>query len=289
MNIIPHLWFDNQAAEAVTFYTDLLKDSAIHWKYVLKGTPSGDCDLIEFELVGQTFAAISAGPYFQLDEAISLMLTCQTKDEIDRLYQAFMTNGGEVMMPLQEYPFNPYYAWVKDQYGLTWQLMLDESQENTYQLDYSLLFAAEACGKAEAALKHYAKTFKTAEPVLAYYQDGQANDPRAKIAYGAISLDESCLVAMDHGYTGDKLFSEAFSFMIYCQNQEELDYYYEQLSVVPEAEICGWAKDQFGVSWQIVPDWLMGLYDQDDEKKLKDVQEKIMSCKRIDYDFLTKD
>lgn len=69
------------------------------------------------------------------------------------------------------------------------------------------------------------------------------------------------LVLMDHGFTGDKLFNEAFSFMILCDSQEEIDLYWQALSAVPEAEQCGWCKDSFGLSWQILPSWLMSLYE----------------------------
>lgn len=89
VKIVPHLWFDNNAKEAVEYYTNLIKEAKINWLYTLKDTPSGDCDLIEFEIAGQTLAAISGGPYFQLDESISLMLHCNSKVEVERLTTAY--------------------------------------------------------------------------------------------------------------------------------------------------------------------------------------------------------
>ncbi|MDT2767958.1 VOC family protein [Globicatella sulfidifaciens] len=107
VKIVPHLWFDDNAKEAVEFYTSLIKGSKVNWLYTITDSPSGDCDLFEFEIAGKTIAATSGGPYFQLDESISFMLSCDSKEEVSRLTEAFLADG-QVMMPLGEYPFSPH-------------------------------------------------------------------------------------------------------------------------------------------------------------------------------------
>lgn len=213
------------------------------------------------------------------------MVTCSSRAEVLRLYQAFIKKR-DFLMPLQEYAFNPYYAWVRDTFGVTWQLLLDENQESFYQFVFCLLFVSKNCGKASEALDFYAVLFDTSMESIALYQEGQAHEARAKVSYASFNLGSNRLVLMDHAYTGDKLFNEAFSFMILCDSQEEIDLYWQTLSAAPEAEQCGWCKDSFGLSWQILPSWLMSLYENSQAEKLNKVQKKLLKMRKIDSQSL---
>lgn len=84
-------------------------------------TPSGDSEIVDFQLANLKFAAISAGPYFTFNPSISLMVACANKEEVDGLYHSLSSDGKE-LMPLGEYPFSKYYVWLEDKYGLSWQL-----------------------------------------------------------------------------------------------------------------------------------------------------------------------
>lgn len=86
--LIPHLWYNTEAKQAASLYTQLLPDSGIDWIHTVTDTPSGDAELIQFHLGDTTLAAISAGPYVKLNESASLMLDLSSKEEVDRLYQA---------------------------------------------------------------------------------------------------------------------------------------------------------------------------------------------------------
>jgi predicted 3-demethylubiquinone-9 3-methyltransferase (glyoxalase superfamily) len=92
--ITPHLWFDKEAKEATAFYASLFPDSKIEKINTITNTPSGDCDIITFKLVGQEFMAISAGPYFKFNPAISLFVTFDNEAEIDKVWQAFGREWG---------------------------------------------------------------------------------------------------------------------------------------------------------------------------------------------------
>src|SRR5271168_4502583 len=81
--IIPHLWFDKEAKEAAEFYVSVFPDSKITSMTTLHDTPSGNADVLSFVLAGQPFMAISAGPLFKFNEAISFMVPCETQEEID--------------------------------------------------------------------------------------------------------------------------------------------------------------------------------------------------------------
>jgi predicted 3-demethylubiquinone-9 3-methyltransferase (glyoxalase superfamily) len=110
--ITPHLWFDKEAKQAAEFYCSIFPNSKITSSQTLHDTPSGDCDVVSFELNGQPFMAISAGPLFKFNESISFMVPCQTQDEIDYYWQK-----------LSAVPSAEQCGWVKDKFGLSWQIV----------------------------------------------------------------------------------------------------------------------------------------------------------------------
>src|SRR3989344_1952308 len=91
--ITPHLWFDKEAKEAAAFYTSLFPNSKVKNITTITGTPSGDCDIVAFQLAGQDFMAISAGPYFKFNPSISLFVGCDTKEEVDALWSKLIGGG----------------------------------------------------------------------------------------------------------------------------------------------------------------------------------------------------
>ena len=111
--IVPHLWFDNEAKDAADFYISLFDKSKIVQVTTLHNTPSGDVDTVVFELAGQEFMAISAGPFFKKNPSISFFVNCVSKDEVYGLWNK-LTNKGTIMMELQSYPFSELYGWVED-------------------------------------------------------------------------------------------------------------------------------------------------------------------------------
>lgn len=282
--LIPHLWYDKEALEAARFYTSVFPESQLDWTYHLSDTPSGDAQLVQFRLVNMTLAAISAGPYFHLNESMSLMVQVSKKEEVDRLYQSLSQNG-KVLMPLGEYPFNAYYVWFEDQYGLSWQLLYNPEQTVSHHLEICLLFSKDQVGSAEDFLQKYVSLLPGAElGQRSYYAQGEASLPQAKLNYGELVLPNQKLIVMDHGYGGENGFNEAFSLMIYVNSPEEMAAYYDAFSSVKEAEQCGWVKDEFGISWQIVPQKLMEAYGNPAQAdRLKAVNAAILEMKRLDY------
>ena len=110
--IVPHLWYDTEAKEAAEFYVSIFPGSKINKITTIHDTPSGDCDIVRFELSGNPFMAISAGPEFQFNESISFIVSCDTQDEIDYYTEKLTANGGE----------QGPCGWVKDKFGLSWQV-----------------------------------------------------------------------------------------------------------------------------------------------------------------------
>jgi predicted 3-demethylubiquinone-9 3-methyltransferase (glyoxalase superfamily) len=145
--IIPNLWFDKEAMEAVNFYVSVFKDSKIVANSKIEGTPSGSVDIITFELSGQKFMAINAGPMFRFNESVSFFVYCGSESDIVRLYEKLSENGS-ILMPLGKYDWSGKYAWIKDKFSLSWQLDIDEINSQQKILP-SLLFVNEKSGRVK--------------------------------------------------------------------------------------------------------------------------------------------
>jgi predicted 3-demethylubiquinone-9 3-methyltransferase (glyoxalase superfamily) len=110
--IVPHLWFDKEAKEAAEFYASVFPDSRVTNITTLHDTPGGDCDIVSFELSGQPFMAISAGPLFTFNESISFIVSCETQDEVDYYWEK-----------LSAVPEAEQCGWLKDKFGVSWQVV----------------------------------------------------------------------------------------------------------------------------------------------------------------------
>lgn len=286
--IVPHLWYDKEAKEAALFYISLFEKSKLLNETVIENTPSGDSELVSFELAGLEFMAISAGPYFKFNPSISLMVACQSIEEVTTKWTA-LADGGTELMPLGEYPFSKWYGWVQDRFGLSWQLMLIDNDQITQKITPNLLFSGDSCGKAEEAIKFYTDIFENTEiGFISKYGAEEAASSKATVNYADFKLCGMQFSAMDNAYDVDFNFNEAFSLMINCRGQQEIDYFWERLSAVPEAEQCGWVKDQFGLSWQIVPDNMNEvMYKGSKDENLR-VMEALYKMKKIDIEALEK-
>lgn len=283
--IIPYVWYDKEAKIAAEYYVTIFKNSKILNTTILSETPPGDTEVVSFELEGLRFEAISAGPYFKLNPSVSLMVYCDSKEEVNRIWK-HLADGGVPLMPLTEYPFSQWYGWIQDQYGLSWQIMYVE-EEPAQKIKPSFLFSNGVCGKAKEAIEFYTEIFEDSEIMdVSEYQEGEAIDPNAKTKYAEFKLNGMDFIAMDHGECDDFTFNEAFSMMVLCKDQKEIDYYWEALSVVPEAENCGWLKDQYGFSWQIVPYRYYEMMDQGTKEQIQRISEEILKMKKINLEVL---
>jgi len=135
--ITPNLWFDTEAEEAADFYTSIFENSRIVGvtHYTEAGPrPAGMVMTVEFELDGQRFVGINGGPEFKFDEAMSLQIDCETQDEVDYYWDRLLSEGGE----------ESQCGWLKDRFGLSWQVVPTGMEE---------LFADPDPQRAERAMK----------------------------------------------------------------------------------------------------------------------------------------
>lgn len=289
--ITPHLWFDKEAREAAEFYVSLFPDSKIDSTQTLHNTPSppaGDTDIVSFTLAGQSFMAISAGPVFKFNPSISFHVKCKTAEEVDALW-AKLSPGGTVLMELGEYPFSKRYGWLQDKYGLSWQIIFAGEGELTQKIVPVLMFVGGVSGKTEEAVNFYASVFPEAKAtILARYGKGEEPDKEGTVKYAQFTIQGQEFGAMDSAYPHKFAFNEAISFIVYCEDQKEIDSFWKKLSAVPESEQCGWLKDKYGVSWQIVPTAMDEMMSKGTPEQIDRVTQAFLPMKKLDISNLQK-
>jgi predicted 3-demethylubiquinone-9 3-methyltransferase (glyoxalase superfamily) len=267
--IQPCIWFDGNAKEAATFYCDIFSNSKITAE-----TPM----VVNFELMDKKFMGLNGGPVFKINPSISIFIYCKTAEQTDEIYNK-LADGGEPLMAIGKYEWSERYGWIKDKYGLTWQVMVSPEEK----ICPSLLFTGNKFGKAEEALNFYTSIFTNSSVNALHLYPGET--PFAgKVLFSDFNLNQYNITAMDgpgeHAFT----FNEAVSFVVECKNQQEIDYYWNKLTEGGEESQCGWLKDKFGISWQIVPA-ILGQLMSDTEKAPRVIQ-AFMQMKKIDIEKL---
>lgn len=285
--ITPHLWFDTQAKEATEFYTSLFKNSKVTHATTITGTPSGDSDMITFTLAGQDFMAISAGPYFKINPSISLFVVFDSEEEIETVWNKLI-DGGKTLMEYKTYPWAHKYGWLQDKYGLSWQLSMSEHHKFKQKITPLLMFTNRVAGKTKEAINTYVKIFPHSKiEMVVPYEKGEG-DTEGFIKHARFTLCGQDFMAMDSSQSHKFNFNEAISFVVSCDTQKEIDFYWEKLSAVPEAEQCGWLKDKYGVSWQIVPSIMNEMMTSGNKEKINRVTQAFLKMKKFDIATLEK-
>lgn len=269
--IVPNLWFNGNTQEAVDFYVSVFPSGTINNTMHYPSSTEEDLEEFQKDLAGKVltidfsigdtnFVAINAGPEFAPNPATSFFVNFDPsrmenpRQQLDALWEKLMDDG-TALMPLQEYPFSKHYGWVQDKYGYSWQLMLTNPDgEPRPFIVPSLMFTDVSGRNGEEALRYYVDTFTDSKlGNIAHYPSDHPDAPAGTLMFGDANLAGQWLAAMDGPGEQGFMFNEAVSFAVFCKDQAEIDYLWERLSKQPKNEQCGWCKDQFGVSWQIVP------------------------------------
>lgn len=286
--IITSIWFDKEALEAAKFYSDIFEKSEIsrvtnydEADRQAAGQPEGAVLSVEFALNGQQFIGINGGPIFQQNPSVSLFIHCKTAEDVDSFYDK-LSAGGEVMMELAEYPFSKRYAFLKDKYGVSWQVILSDRDT---QIVPSLLFVGESYGNAEKAVNLYMEVFKDSKilSMEKYNSDDEYGNKKGTVMHSTFIIEGQEFSAMDGGGKHDFAFNESMSFMVMTEDQKETDYYWNALTEDGGFESqCGWCKDKFGVNWQVTPTDLLKYTFSKDEEKAARARGAMYKMKRID-------
>lgn len=308
--IIPCIWFDKNCEEAMNFYVsafsgipgDKNESSIISILRYEEGMETPGIENLAgkvltgiFELKGYRFMALDGGPYFKPNPSVSFILNFDPSRDnnaggnLISLWNILSANG-KVLMDLQEYPFSKHYGWVEDRFGISWQLMLThpEGEPRPFIIP-SMMFVGDVAGKAEESLNFYVSIFgNSSRGMLAHYPAGIEPDNDGTVMFSDFMLENQWFAAMDSGRMHGFSFNEAISFVVNCKDESELDSYWNKLSHVPESEQCGWLKDKYGFSWQIVPEKMGELLSDTNKEKVNRVINRLLQMKKIDIRELEK-
>jgi predicted 3-demethylubiquinone-9 3-methyltransferase (glyoxalase superfamily) len=284
--IIPFLWFEKNMKEITDFYLSVFPGSTCTGGGKLDDTPSGVATMATLTLFGIEFSLMTAGPYLPFNPTISCMITCDTTEEVD-YYWNKLSESGKILMPLQAYSFAEKYAWVMDRYGVSWQIMFSTTVKKSAQkIIPTMLFAGDVCGRAEEAVNFYTEVFHNSK--IAYITKygpedaGEKTEPRAVVKHAGFSLEGFDMALMDSGRPGQLNFQQAISFMVNCETQDEVDYYWQKLTENGGTEIqCGWLNDKFGVPWQIVPTAMGRMMSTGTKEQIARVTAAFMKMKKF--------
>ncbi|MGS2741954.1 VOC family protein [Sinomicrobium sp. M5D2P17] len=292
--IIPNLWFDSEAEEAAGFYTTLFKNSGKgkitrYGKegFEFHGKPAGSVMTLEFEIENYKFVALNGGPRFKCNPSVSFFVTCEMEAEVDELWSK-LSEHGNILMPLDTYPWSQKYGFTQDRYGLTWQISLGNISDVGQKITPCFLFVNKNMGQAETAIYHYTGIFTPSEiDGILKYGPGE-EDPEGAVKHAQFHLLGEKFMIMDGPGEHDFSFNEAISFIVNCKDQEETDYYWTCLTEGGDenAQACGWLKDKFGLSWQIVPEAVSDMFEKADEKQSGRLMQAILQMKKIELQRL---
>jgi len=276
-NISPCLWFNNQAKEATTLYCSVFANAKI---------ASQSPIVTEINVSGHSFTLLDGGPMYQPNPSISFFYICETEEELTRIWDAF-SKQGTVHMALDKYPWSEKYGWISDQFGISWQLSLGKISDVGQKITPSLLFTGQQYGRADEALTLYTSIFKDYKiDGILRYTDNELPDQEGKIKHAQFALNDQKFMIMESAAAHNFTFSEGVSLTIHCNTQEDIDYYWEKLTESGEESMCGWLKDKFGVSWQIIPTILSKLMSDPD--KAGKAAQAFMAMKKLNIEQIVQ-
>lgn len=238
----PCIWMNNNARQAVDFYTQIFENSSIVQENHL---------VIQFELEGVSFIALKGGDSFTPNPSISFFVWVDQIEEVDRVANS-LSNGGAFLMPLDKYNWSERYGWVQDRFGVSWQVIYGSSP-NGQKIAPTFMFSNFQQGKAAEAIEFYTDLFPASKIMeMKYYPDHIANI-RGQLMYAVFELNGNLFVGMDSEGPQPFNFNNGVSIVIECADQDEIDHYWTAFANDGNELMCGWIVDKYGVSWQIIP------------------------------------
>jgi len=273
-NIFPCLWYDGDAKESAEFYCKIFDGK------ITADTPV----VLNVELFGQKLMLLNGGPHFEKNACVSFMVMCEAEDEVQKYWNQ-LEDGGIVLMALDSYPWSKKYGWIRDKFGVTWQLYLGE-KKSEQRIIPTLMFIHQNNGKALEAMELYTKIFPNSkiESVLKYGEgvNDENHEVPENVQNAHFEIDGYSMFCMDNSYDHKFDFNEGISMVIMTENQEETDHLWSSLTADGGREsMCGWLKDKFGMSWQIVPKRLIELMGDSDQQKAQNVVQAMMKMQKI--------
>lgn len=274
-DIFPCLWYDGDAKESADFYCK-----------VFEGKITADTPVVmNIEIFGQKLMLLNGGPHFTKNASVSFLVICDTEDEVQKYWDQLL-EGGIALMPLDSYSWSKKYGWVQDKYGVSWQIFLGEKASDQKVIP-TLMFIHENNGKAMQAMELYTRIFPNSKigNILRYGEGSEGHpiaEPAENIQHAHFEIDGYSFFCMDNSYDHQFDFNEGISMVVMTDDQKQTDLYWNFLiSDGGRESMCGWLKDKYGFSWQIVPKRLIQLMSDQDQEKAQKVVQAMMKMQKI--------
>lgn len=269
-SVHPALWFEAEAEAAAERYLAAFQDGR-----VVSRQPVA----VSLELLGHRLLLINGGPMVRPTPALSLFVTLDREGAVMGAWDA-LSEGGEVLMPLEPTPWSPMFGWVQDRWGVSWQLNLRTEGSPEQALAPALMFTGAQLGRAEEALDLYTRLL----PGGAVH--GVTRTPAGHVGFALAEAAGQQLILMDSAHPHGFTFTEGVSMVVECETQDDIDHAWDGLVEGGEASRCGWLKDRFGVSWQVVPASLSALMS--DPERAQRVVEAFLPMQKLDLATLER-
>ncbi|MBW7674820.1 VOC family protein [Chryseobacterium chendengshani] len=273
-NIFPCLWYDGDGKESAEFYCK-----------VFKGTITADTPVVlNIELFGQKLMLLNGGPQFKKNASVSFTVICDTEDEVQNYWDQLL-DGGIALMPLDSYPWSKKYGWIRDKFGVTWQIYLGD-QQSDQKIIPTLMFIQQNNGRAMEAMEFYTDIFPNSKiGSVLKYGDGVGDETHElpeNVQHAHFEINGYSFFCMDNSHDHQFDFNEGISIVVMTDDQEETDHLWNSLTQNGGREsMCGWLKDKFGFSWQIVPKKLIQLMSGQDQERAQKVVQAMMKMQKI--------
>jgi predicted 3-demethylubiquinone-9 3-methyltransferase (glyoxalase superfamily) len=275
--ITPCLWFDSQAKEAAALYCSAFQESKITAQSPI---------VSEIAVSGYKFILLDGGPMFKPNPSISFYFICEDERELEHAWSTLIKDG-TVLMAMDKYPWGEKYGWLSDKFGISWQLALGKISDVGQKITPCLMFTGQQYGRVDEAIAHYSSIFKNPKvDGILRYTANESPDQEGKVKHAQIALDGQKIMLMESAASHNFTFTEGVSLTVYCETQEEIDYYWKELTESGEESMCGWLKDKFGVSWQIIPS-ILGKIMNDPAKAGKAAQ-AFMSMRKLNIEQIVQ-
>lgn len=276
-NITPCLWYNGQAKEAATLYCSVFANAKITAQSPI---------VTSIDVSGQSFTLLDGGPKYKPNPSISFFYICEKEEELNKIWDAF-TKEGTILMALDKYPWSEKYGWINDKFGISWQISLGKISDVGQKITPCLMFTGKQYGRADEAIAHYSSIFKDVkvDGILRYGANEQP-DEEGKVKHAQFALNDQKFMVMESAAPHNFTFSEGISLTIHCETQKEIDHYWGRLTENGAESMCGWLKDKFGVSWQIVPTILDKIMS--DPVKAGKAAQAFMSMRKLNIEQIVQ-
>ncbi len=243
-SLYPCFWLKDQLTEAASFYEGIFPNSSR-----LSQNPY----VVQTSLDGCKLMLLGGNEQSKPNATASLFITCDSKEEVDFYYHRLM-DGGTIMMELGKYDWSEWYAWVTDRFGISWQIYLGKLDDVGMRVVPCFLYVNNRFGTAEKHIDRLQTLFSDFKSHgLLKYPDAMEGIG-GKVMHAQFQINDQVVMAMDGPGEHHFEFNEAFSLVVECDDQLQIDHFWDGLiGEIGHPSKCGWLTDAFGISWQIVP------------------------------------